>query len=119
MIPEQNFDPRTIPDTALSNFRRLALKQVAEDAPVFGEWLRSWCETEQYWRATDPKNRPEKHFIALPPVCAWTDRELGAAVRAAAVLSYRTLPVEIGVFVDRIVLAISEEAADRLIKHND
>ena len=116
MMPETRFDPRIIEDIALKNLRELALKTVTETSPTFGEWLRKWCETEQYWRTTNPDHRPVKHAIALPPVHTWTNKELGQALRAVSVLSYIEQSEPVGSFVDRATLCVVEEAASRLTK---
>lgn len=113
----EHFDGRRIPDDALTHLRSLSLKNVSEPAPTFGEWLRKWCETEQYWRKTNPENRPTQHVLALPPAHEWTDKEVGQALRGATSLSYVVgFDAAVGELVDRIMLTISEEAATRLEK---
>ena len=109
-------DTRLIDDQAIVRFRRLAVNRVLDSAPVFGGWLRRWCETEEYWRATDPDNRPAQHVVALPPAGNWTDKELGKALRAITALSLIPMHVSLDSFLDRLTLAIAEEAAARLEK---
>ena len=107
-------DSREIPDDALVRFRRLAVTRVLDVSPVFGEWLRKWCETEELWRRQNPDNRPARHVVALPPAHEWNNRELAQALRAATALSYIPLHGSFDSFVDRIIVAISEAAAARL-----
>lgn len=107
-------DTRRIDAEALARFRRLAVKRVMEAAPEFGAWLRAWCETEEYWRKTDPDNRPTKHVVGLPPAHTWSDRELGKALRAITSISLTPMHGTLDEFVDRLTLVISEEAAARL-----
>jgi hypothetical protein len=111
------FHASSVPDDALIRFRKLAVETVSPAAPVLGEWLRKWVETEQYWRKTDPEHRPTQHTIALPPVHQWSDAELGKALQASTHLSYIPLVEPLGDFVDRVVLTIATEAGERLVKH--
>jgi hypothetical protein len=117
MVEDRKYiDCRAIPNEELVRFRKLAVESVMEAAPTFGEWLRKWCETEELWRRQNPQNRPAKHLIALPPACEWTNRELSQALRAVTNLSYIPQHGTFDTFIDRIVLVVTEEAADRLEK---
>ena len=118
MISDRKYiDLAAIPNDALARFRKLAVTAVMDSSPVFGAWLRSWCETEELYRKKDPANRPTKHAVGLPPAHTWNDRELGQALRAATALSYMPLHGSFSDVVDRIVLVISEEASTRLESH--
>ena len=117
MFPEIMFDCRTIPDRALQNLRKFALENVTETSPIFGEWLRKWAETEQYWRATDPDHRPARHAIALPLACDWLNKELADALNAVTTLSYLVNDESLGTLIDRIVFSIVGETMERLEKH--
>lgn len=115
MIPNTKYvDVSAIPDDALVRFRKLAVENVLNLAPTFGEWLRQWCQCEELCRKQTPDSRPRQHVIALPPCLDWSDRDVGQALRAATALSYIELHVCFSDFVDRIVLGLSEEAAGRL-----
>jgi hypothetical protein len=116
-VARRFFDSRTIPDEVLTQFRRLAVQKVLPMAPTFGEWLRRWCEAEQYARKMHPDKRERMHWLGLPPLPDWTDREIGEALRGITIISLIDVHGSLSDFLDRLTLAISEEAADRLAKH--
>jgi hypothetical protein len=117
MMHSKYFHPRAVPNEALASLRKLTVKTIMPQSPEFGQWLHSWVDCEQAWRKTDPGNRPKKHLVGLPPANTWDDRQLGLALRASTVLSYLALDGSLSDFVDRIVLAIAEVAAERLVSH--
>ena len=107
-------DPREIPDVTLARFRKLVVTKVLPLAPRFAEWLVSWCSAEEYHRRRDPKHRHVKHLLGLPLWGRWSNSEIGQALRAITILSLIPMHGSLDDLLDRLTLAISEEAADRL-----
>lgn len=114
-LPPVEFDPRAISDAALAEFRKLAL-QAIDEAPRFGAWLHRWCDTEQAGRMDKPRlTMPARHFIALPhDIGSYSNKELGQALEVTTYLSYHVSNVEVGAFIDRLVLVLAPLAAQRL-----
>ena len=83
-------------------------------APAFGEWLRTWAESEAVARRKTPDSRKQSHLLALPPAHLWNDGQLAAGLLASTSLSYCTQPAATGEFIDRVTLRIVAEAAARL-----
>jgi hypothetical protein len=120
MMPEYEkyIDLQTIPDDAISYLREFTLSRILPEAPAFGQWLHSWLDTEQFFRQTDPAKRPKNHMLCIPPVQDWNNEQLGRALSAVTMLSYMIPFESLGVIVDRLVLCVSQCAAERLIKND-
>lgn len=114
-------DPTGIPNETLTRFRKLVTEKVLGVAPRFAEWLTVWISTEEYHRTRDPKHRPSGHLRALPILDGpngWTNREIAQTLRGITYLSMIPMHGTLDDFLDRLVLAVSEVAADRLEKHH-
>jgi hypothetical protein len=107
-------DPTGIPDGTLDRLRHLAVTRVLPLAPRFGEWLTLWIAEEQFRRREDPCHRHVSHLFALPELCDYSSVELGQTLRAVTVLSLIPLDGSLDDLIDRLTLAVSETAADRL-----
>ena len=118
-LPGEDFDCTKIPDDVLALVRRLCLGAMMKTAPKFAQWLHRWCDTEQYFRHTDPDNRPEKHLRGVPPLLDFSDAELAGALRAAVLLSYHPMAESLAQMTDRILLGVMEVATERLEARSD
>jgi hypothetical protein len=111
------FDARQVSDDCLRRLRKLAVHQLTDMSPRFGEWVRAWCEAEQFARKKHPDERTQTQLVALPELFDWTDKELAGVVRAIGPLTLIHWEASLSDFLDRLTLYVGVEAADRLEKH--
>jgi hypothetical protein len=114
-MPEiTEFDPRSINDRALRRLRGMALDRIMPMAGEFGSWLYAFCDREQYARAV---GQPPTKDTLIPAVASLSSIELAGALQAITILSYVTKDESAGDFIDRMVFALTLEAATRLTKN--
>jgi hypothetical protein len=75
-------------------------------------------EGGEFCGETEPAKRPKNHMLCIPPVQDWNNEQLGRALSAVTMLSYMIPFESLGVIVDRLVLCVSQCAAERLIKND-
>ena len=101
-------------DQDLKYLRRVAIKQIPPYSRKLADWLHSWAQTEEFWRADNPTHRPAPHLLGVPPLVEWTNSELAGALRGTTAFFFLAGSESSGLFADRLAFAIAHEAAQRL-----
>ncbi|MEX2141607.1 MAG: hypothetical protein WD894_20240 [Pirellulales bacterium] len=113
--PPLAFDPSVVDDEALAELRRFSFTAM-DRAVLFGAWLHRWCEHEELIRAGQKPRQADVHSLCMPPAGGWDDYAVGKSLEVVSRLTYCAADAAVGAFVDRLLLAIAGEAANRLIE---
>jgi len=107
------FPVRNVRDTDVSWLQAFGKKLMEQRAPRLGQWISDWADRCEFMKAFELPYQ-ERHGVARPRFCEWSDAELADASAVLDVsVHMKPLPVMVGKLLDRLQVLLGVEVRRR------